>query len=249
MTSSTLQTAAAYARGWAQAHDGSLGLLATTGSRAYGTNRPESDWDFRGVYVSEFARFCSMRGPKDSIVQTEPFDVTVYEVGHFARLASKANPTVLETLWADDFVSTPLGDLLKENRDLFLSKQVTKSYGGYALGQLERAKRGVGGSRGQDHYKRMKFKLHTLRLILAGIHILDQGEVLVKVSDPAALRDMADKPIAEVEKTARELIKEMDRAAIGSLLPEQPDVERIDALLARIRIDRETDREFERQCG
>jgi predicted nucleotidyltransferase len=162
---------------------GELALLAQTGSRAYGTDHADSDYDFKGVYVGRLRSVLSLAPPPKTIDLKDPNDVVIYELSHFCKLAASANPTVLEILWSEEHLAGTLGSLLRQNRKAFLSKRVVQTYGGYALAQQKKAEAGTGGSRGVEHYKREKFHKHTLRLLMAGAHALRTGEVLVKLDD------------------------------------------------------------------
>jgi predicted nucleotidyltransferase len=217
--------------------DGKLALLTPTGSRAYGTDTADSDHDFRGVYVASMERFCSLGGVKDTLHTMEPHDTTVYELNHFARLAAKGNPTALETLFHGTNYRTALGLRLIHSRDLFLSKRVRHTYGGYAISQLQKAKDGTGGTRGQDHHKRMKFKLHTLRLLGQGTQILRDGTLRVRL-DPDErqwLMLAAQDSIEIVTRVAERMLKALDKAAETSSLPDEPDQDAIDRLIYDIR--------------
>ena len=113
--------------------------LALSGSRAYGTFTETSDYDLRGVLIERPEYLYGL----DSFEQFEdlPSDTVIYGLRKFAGLLSKANPNALELLGAEDesvvLISEP-GRTLRENADLFLSKRVANSFGGYALAQLRR---------------------------------------------------------------------------------------------------------------
>jgi predicted nucleotidyltransferase len=212
-------------------------LLAESGSRAYGTHRPDSDHDYKGVYMLPAAEMLSLGGGSQTHALSD-IDATAYELLHFCKLAANANPTVLETLWADNWMSqTTLGSLLRENRDLFLSKRVAKTYGGYAMAQVKKAKEGTGGSRGQSHHKRHKFKLHTLRLLVAGCHALEYGEVLVRLNSilTSTLNTHAEAEMEEFERYAEMLLMDLNQAAETSDLPDAPDVAAINKLMQEMR--------------
>lgn len=216
---------------------GGLVLLTRTGSRAYGTDHPDSDHDFRGVFVCGKMRLYGLNADWKTVELREPHDAVAYELRHFCQLAAKANPTALEVLWGDDFDCGYVGEYLRENRDLFLSKRIVHTYGGYAISQLRKAQAGTGGSRGADHHKRMKFKLHTLRLLGAGLHALRHGEVLVRVPDPEGLREMAEADIEVVAGVAEDILADMAVEAERSKLPSEPNVEQINNLIYNIRED------------
>lgn len=214
---------------------GAMVILTRTGSRAYGTDHADSDHDFRGVYQASDRTLFSLRGAPQSIDISEPHDAVLYEVQHFVQLAAKANPTALEILWGDDFDAGPVGEHLRANRSIFATRVIERTYGGYAMSQIRKAKEGTGGSRGAEHHKRDKFRLHTLRLLMAGAHALETGEVMVRVPDPEALWEMARSDVWEAHATI--LKDRLDKAAEKSDLPESPDIDSVNDLLYDIRKD------------
>lgn len=211
-------------------------LVTLGGSRAYGTDRPGSDLDLSGVYVAPLRKVLALRGAEKSY-RFPDRDVTFFELAHFCKLASSANPTILEMLWAPILFGTINGARLRVHRDLFLSKRVLRTYGGYAVSQLRKADAGSGGSRGVEHFKREKFLMHTLRLLDTGVAILRTGEVPVRVADPDALWDRARRPLEAVAAEADVLLRDMDAAAAASALPDEPDHDAIDRMVYEIRTE------------
>lgn len=135
-------------------------FLTLHGSRAYGTSRPTSDWDVRGVGVAPLKVYFGTR-PWEQLQGGSPFlakllydafpeadngeelDCEVFNVTKFIRLAADANPNILDILFAhpDDWVfSTPLWEELYQKRHMFLSMRVRHTYTGYAMSQLKRIK-------------------------------------------------------------------------------------------------------------
>lgn len=211
-----------------------LALLARTGSHAYGTSRPDSDDDYRGVFVTPRKDLWRLQRPADTFDRQDP-DITLHEVAKFANLAAKCNPMALEVLWIPPLEMSPIGLDLITHRHLFLSTRAYKTYGGYAAGQLGRALKGTGGSRGTAHFRREKFLLHTIRLLEAGIHLLRTGEVMVRVPDPDALWALARQPLDDVVAYCSSRDTALDEALAASPLPDEPDYAAIDALLIRVR--------------
>ena len=110
-----------------------------TGSRAYGTNVPESDFDYKGVYVQDINEVLSFEYKEQFEVGK---DEVYYEVKRFIQLLQTANPTVLEMLYSpEDCIveKDPIFDLIVRNRDKFLTKVCAKSFGGYAISQIQKA--------------------------------------------------------------------------------------------------------------
>lgn len=110
-----------------------------TGSRAYGTDTPESDLDLRGVFIQPRTRFFGLSGVDQ--VSDATNDETFYEIGRFTDLLTKNNPNILEMLYAPpDCVRFrhPLMALLRP--ELVLSKLCRDTFAGYAISQVRRAR-------------------------------------------------------------------------------------------------------------
>jgi uncharacterized protein len=138
-------------------------LLTVAGSRAYGIHRPGSDVDLKGVAVptepyfhgfarkfeqadksAEMAPFADLLSAEEAAaVAATKLEGTVYDVRKFLTLAADNNPNILDVLFCRDEevrLATPVGRLLRENRDLFLSAKAKHTFSGYASAQLKRIK-------------------------------------------------------------------------------------------------------------
>lgn len=121
-------------------------FLALAGSRSYGTNRPDSDYDYRGVIIppSSYAK-----GFLHSFEQKEGLDgygedSVAYDIRKFCKLAADCNPNIIETLFVPDkfvVLNTKYGRELRKNAHLFLSKKAKHTFSGYAFAQLKKIKR------------------------------------------------------------------------------------------------------------
>lgn len=118
-------------------------FLTLAGSRAYGTNYENSDFDYRGIlirpkiYDDGFLYNFEQKEGLDGYSE----DTVVYDIKKFFRLAVACNPNIIELLFTPDHlvqISTPFSDHLRENRYLFLSKMAKGSFCGYATGQSRR---------------------------------------------------------------------------------------------------------------
>ena len=115
---------------------------AIVGSRAYGTHRPESDRDIRGIFLLPRDYYLSLDEPVKQI-SDETNDTTYYTLHRFIQLAATANPNIVELLFMpDDCVlkMTPIMQRLIDHRELFITKAAYESHIGYAQSQIHRAK-------------------------------------------------------------------------------------------------------------
>ncbi|WP_414586715.1 DNA polymerase beta superfamily protein [Scytonema sp. PCC 10023] len=124
-------------------------LIGLAGSHGYGLNRPDSDYDYRGVFIAPKRYYLGF----DHIEQKDdgwhelgmfPFldgnkDTVIYELKKIIQLLSGANPNVLELLWLNEYpVLTPVGQNLINHRQIFFSKKIKHTYSGYAFAQIKK---------------------------------------------------------------------------------------------------------------
>ncbi len=110
------------------------------GSQAFGTNTPESDIDYCGVYQQPTKDIFGFNYIEQEKVTKDEY---YYEVKRFLQLLSEAKPNALELLFSpNDCIvhKDPLFDLIIEQRDIFITQQCYKSFGNYALAQISKAK-------------------------------------------------------------------------------------------------------------
>lgn len=165
-------------------------LSGIVGSRAYGLARPDSDTDRLSVHVRPTDDFLGLTLPQMSHVRqgTEGDDNASHEVGKFLHLALSCNPTASEILWLPDEmyeIRTADGDDLIGMRSSFLhARGVRNSYLGYAHAQAKRCRRDFATPGRQEKAAR-----HTWRLVKAGQHLWETGELLVRLPNPQACLD------------------------------------------------------------
>lgn len=113
------------------------------GSHAYGTSTPESDVDFRGIFLAEkkfiITPFFNVREVNDPNEE----DTKFFELNHFMELCVDANPNILETLWVDEqdiVMKNEMYDHLRSYRSELLSTKIAYTYTGYAHNQATRMK-------------------------------------------------------------------------------------------------------------
>ena len=219
--------------------EGKLILEAIGGSQAYGMATEDSDTDYHGVFVLPTRRILSVQPFTETHVSKDP-DRSHHEVGKFVRLALQANPTILEQLYLDDYVTiTREGEMLCAIRQAFLSQRVRQTYGGYAIQQIHKLKtrrdQGLEGFNPRVKGRYEKHARHCFRLLWQGQQLLSEGTLNVRLS--TAERNL----LFEIEKLEYEPLKELFERekeamdAIVSPLPEKPDFRHVDDVLYDIR--------------
>jgi predicted nucleotidyltransferase len=115
-------------------------LKVIVGSQAHGLANADSDFDYRGVFVVSTSDILKIGG---SVSHTSWFegndDDTAWEIGKFLLMATKCNPTVLETFIAPEKETS---EFSAEIRDLFPhvwnSNDVKNAFVGYGLNQRKK---------------------------------------------------------------------------------------------------------------
>lgn len=111
-----------------------------SGSKAYGTDTPESDTDIRFVYILPLEDILGLGYVEQ--VNNPTNDITGWEIRRFMELLASGNPTVIEILAMPEDVTLfkhPVFDLLLNEADLFITKKLKNSMGGYARQQIQKA--------------------------------------------------------------------------------------------------------------
>lgn len=128
-------------------------LKICSGSHLYGTNTPDSDKDYLGVYLNTKEEILGLQTSEELTENIESkaengrntkdaVDCKYYELRKFCRLALNNNPTVLEILFVNPeniIEITPEGQALLDLKYDFLSKKLFNSFFGYATNQEKKA--------------------------------------------------------------------------------------------------------------
>jgi uncharacterized protein len=222
-------------------------LRCQVGSGVHGTSIDGTDdRDEMGICIEPPEYVIGLRRFEQYIYRTQPeghrsghgdLDLTVYSLRKWMRLALQGNPTVLLPLFAPDSkitACTPLGEELREHRDLIISRQAGHRFAGY----LEAQRRGLlsRDGKGRDVTRPelikaygwdTKFGAHMVRLGVQGVELMTTGRISLPVPEPwrswiRQLRtgghpmDAALEAAADLEAQLRELI-------VTSPLREYPD--------------------------
>jgi len=204
------------------------------GSRAYGLDDADSDTDRRGIYLPPAHLHWSLYGVPEQL-DYKSTEELYWEAQKFVVLALKANPNVLECLYSPLVeTATPVAKELLDLRDRFLSKMVYQTYNGYVLSQFKKLQADIR-NKGDVKWKHV---MQLLRLLLAGVKVLEEGYVPVDVG-PHRDRLLAIKrgevSFDECESWRLRLHEQFDAALTRTKLPERPDYQAANGWLLRAR--------------
>ncbi|MCK5613169.1 nucleotidyltransferase domain-containing protein [Candidatus Pacearchaeota archaeon] len=146
------------------------------GSHLYGMNTPDSDTDYKGIYLPTRKQILEGDIPKAASYKTkstkeegvrngkDDIDLQIFSLHHFMKLAMKGETVALDMMHAPaewPLVSSDIWDTIQRLRGKFYTKNL-KSFVSYARKQA--AKYGIKGSRLADIKKVMEFFDEKIRI-------------------------------------------------------------------------------------
>lgn len=229
------------------------------GSVAYGVSEDTSDIDLYGfcfprkevVFPHLAGEIQGFGGQKKRFEQYQQhhiedkgarksYDITIYNIVKFFSLCMENNPNMVDCLYTPHACVlhiTRIGQLVRENRDIFLHKGSWHKFKGYAYSQLHKIglKNPNSGKRRDliDKYGYdVKFAYHVVRL-------LDEVEQILEVGTIDLQRNREQlKAVRRGEWTEQQIReyftikeKELERLYASSKLPHSPDEQKIKRLL------------------
>lgn len=138
---------------------GRVALLGLAGSFSYGTNIEGSDVDIRGVALNRKSDLLGLTR-FDQYVDEET-DTTVYSLNKTVGLLMAGSPNMIELLGLRPehyLYQSQVGRVLVESREMFLSKRLKYTFGGYADAQLRRLQNALA----RDSYPQEEKEQHIL---------------------------------------------------------------------------------------
>jgi len=215
----------------------SIILQGIGGSRAYGTNRPDSDIDRLGIYLAPIRSVLGFTDHAKSYHFVEPSDFHLHELERFLALALKGNPTIMELLWLESYEEiTDIGEFIVYNRSKLMGADLLRrSYIGYAKQQLKRNGHEPPQEAPEERRKRLKHLGHCYRLLLQAKGLIATGELTVRltasqISDIERFKGLSFKMMQiEFEDIAENM------SLTESTIPEQPDRAWAEDFLIKVR--------------
>ena len=236
---------------WKHLH--ALLFASVHGSKLHGFDTPDSDRDIRGCHVLPLEIVIGLAGGPESIRRkddqgTPGVELATHDVKKFFAMLLNRNGNILEEVFSPlELVTSPFHEELRNiARDCITRGHYRHFLGmaGQALNAIEKKGRA-----------RAKYALHVYRALLAGIHLMNTGEIephlptlnadarLTHVEELMERRNTAldearlqPKEVELMNDEFSRLKVALQRASDSSSLPEQPQGRRrLNDLLIRVR--------------
>jgi len=172
----------------------------------------------------------------------DDIDVCLYSLRKWAGLAAKGNPTALHFLFSQNYATKlESWEEVLNHRDLFLSRQASRQFRGFAEAQLRRLQ-GIGaGKKGQRHeligahgYD-IKAAMHVIRLLNEGIELMRSGTITLPRPEKELLVTIRTGNYGSLDRVlnlANQLFAELEQAERESRLPEKVEKTKISAVVS-----------------
>lgn len=215
-------------------------LLTVGGSHAYGTNHKNSDLDIRGIAIERPKEIIGLNNFE--MFENKETDTVIYGLRKTISLLLNSSPNTLELLGTKDeqlYVINKHGKLLRDNKDIFISKKIVKSYGGFASSQLKRMERNLIDKSENSNVHMLKNALHAIRILQTGTELLEGKEFNVYRENNDFLHCIIDGEFSYDELVSK-IEKENQKfsyAAENTSLPDNPDYKKAEEIQMSIYLD------------
>lgn len=142
-------------------------LLGLAGSYSYGTNIETSDIDVRGITLNQKSDLIGLTQFEQYV--DENTDSVIYAFNKIVTLLLSCNPNTIELLGLNPehyLYLNDIGQMLLDNRKLFLSKRAINSFGGYADAQLRRLQNALA----RDTFPQSEKEQHIFNSVKNAMH-------------------------------------------------------------------------------
>lgn len=232
-------------------------LLAKTGSHAFGVNDDSSDIDVMGIvippreilfpYKNKIFGFGAVPEPFEQCelfhvdIDGKSHDFTFYNIVKIFDLATKSNPNIVDYIFVPDrciIQSDSIWNIIKNNRTLFLSKQIENKFIGYAYSQIKKIeeKKNFQNKKRQawanEYGYDLKFAYHCVRLLLEAEYIAEYNDLNVECN-VLILKDIRNGlwTFDDIKNFFDEKTKDIKHKFSISELPDKPDIGKIENVL------------------
>jgi len=211
-------------------------LKVKVGSHAHGLTTPNSDIDYRGVFVEPTSKILALGSTaKNTHAIQGIVDDTNWELGHFLKYATKCNPTILETFLAPIKEITPIGAKLRALFPyIWNANDVRNAFVGYGIQQRDKF------IKKQDN-RAPKYAAAYLRTLYNAYELLNTGTFTIKIIDTEIGETVKrfkenDFTIGEVIETCQKWKEKVDEAfENGKFKNKKTDIDKVNEFLLDVR--------------
>ena len=142
-------------------------LLGLAGSYSYGTNIEGSDIDVRGITLNQKSDLIGLTQFEQYV--DDNTDTVIYAFNKMITLLLSCNPNTIELLGLNlehYLYLNDIGQMLLDNKKLFLSRRAIQSFGGYADAQLRRLQNALA----RDTFPQSEKELHIFNSVKNEMH-------------------------------------------------------------------------------
>lgn len=171
-------------------------LLGLAGSYSYGTNIETSDIDIRGIALNQKSDLIGLTQFEQYV--DDDTDTVIYAFHKIVSLLLNCNPNTIELLGLNPehyLYLNDIGQMLLDNRKLFLSKRAVNSFGGYADAQLRRLQNALA----RDTFPQSEKEQHIFNSVKNAMHDFNRQYQHFKNGSLEIFIDKAVNPELETE--------------------------------------------------
>ena len=171
-------------------------FLGLAGSYSYGTNIETSDMDVRGIALNH-------KSDLIGLTQFEQYvdgntDTVIYAFNKIVTLLLSCNPNTIELLGLNPehyLYLNDIGQMLLDNKKLFLSRRAIQSFGGYADAQLRRLQNALA----RDSFPQSEKEQHIFNSVKNAMHNFNTSYKNFENGSMEIFIDKAVNPALETE--------------------------------------------------
>ena len=224
-------------------------LSGLVGSHAYGLATHKSDIDIMSVFLGDEDTYLGVdyTDKLTKEIKAEGYEETAYELRKYAMMCCNSNPNALPLLFLKDYkVITPAGQALLNIKDLFITKDIIRTFGAFALSEIKKVfNTEVTGEMGakrkalvEKHGYNTKSALHAMRMATMCYEVAAASRLtfdrtkldanyLLEIKQGLHDKDRICFNLKDVVKCAQEKIK-------YSPLPDKPDKAKVNEVIKGI---------------
>lgn len=162
-------------------------LRVVVGSRLHGLSTPDSDFDYRGVFINDLKDIVNpfVKAEEKRFIEGKGKDDTASELRKFVREVVSGNPNSIEVLFSQQVdAATVVGQVMQRNAGRFIDTQnVFDAYKNYSANQLNKMNLFT------PDVRTPKFAVAYIRSLMDGVELLRSGTITNPKPDSFTLSD------------------------------------------------------------